>query len=237
MIPLQFSSKFIFTYEKWYNVSAKTVDEEQKMNQKKPTKRDLQAAETKQKIFDTAFRLITEKGFENVTVEEIAKESEVAKGLFYHYFKSKDDIVVETYLIIDKSYREFYAENAPRCNSIEKILLTVVFQARHATHLGVGFVRQIYKSQLYAGTEYFISKERPFYTILRDAISSAQLEGTIREDVSAEKLANIILSCGRGMLYDWCLNDGKYDLEERMTNQLAIIIEGMRKESKIEGIH
>jgi TetR/AcrR family fatty acid metabolism transcriptional regulator len=199
------------------------------MKEKKPTKRDLQAAETREKIFDTAFRLITAKGFDNVTVEEIAKESGVAKGLFYHYFKSKDDIVIETYMIIDKSYGQFYSEHASQCNSIERILLTVIFQARYATKLGIDFVRQIYKSQLYAGTEFFISNERPFYTILRDAVSAAQQEGTIRSDVSAETLADIVLSCGRGMLYDWCLHNGDYDLEERMTSQLSIIIQGLRK--------
>ena len=199
------------------------------MSKKKPTKRDLQAAETRDKIFSTAFRLITEKGFDNVTIEEIAKESGVAKGLFYHYFRSKDDIVIETYLIIDKSYSEFYQERAPHCTAVERILLTVFFQARHATKLGVDFVRQIYKSQLYAGTEFFISKERPFYTILRDAIRDAQSEGSIRSDISAEKIANLVLTCGRGMLYDWCLHDGDYDLEESMTSQLNMIIKGLQK--------
>ncbi|HOB11831.1 MAG TPA: TetR/AcrR family transcriptional regulator [Syntrophomonadaceae bacterium] len=199
------------------------------MSKKKPTKRDLQAAETRDKIFSTAFRLITEKGFDNVTIEEIAKESGVAKGLFYHYFRSKDDIVIETYLIIDKSYSEFYQERAPHCTAVERILLTVIFQARHATKLGVDFVRQIYKSQLYAGTEFFISKERPFYTILRDAIRDAQSEGSIRSDISAEKIANLVLTCGRGMLYDWCLHDGDYDLEESMTSQLNMIIQGLQK--------
>jgi TetR/AcrR family transcriptional regulator, fatty acid metabolism regulator protein len=198
------------------------------MNRDKPTKRDLQAADTKKNIFDTAFRLITEKGFENVTIEEIAKQSGVARGLFYHYFNSKDDIVVETYMIIDKSYSQFYADNAPHCNSIEKILLTVIFQARHATQLGIDFVRQIYKSQLYAGTQYFISKERPFYTILQEVIHQAQLEGTIRSDVSDAELTNIVLNCSRGMLYDWCLNNGQYDLEEKMTRQLTVIIQGLQ---------
>lgn len=197
------------------------------MSDKKPTKRDLQAAETREKIFDTAFKLITAKGFDNVTVEEIAKESGVAKGLFYHYFKSKDDIVIETYMLIDKSYSEFYSEHAPQCTTIEKILLTVIFQARYATKLGIDFVRQIYKSQLYAGTEFFISNERPFYSILRDAVRAGQSEGIIRRDVSAEQLANIVLSCGRGILYDWCLHNGDYDLEEQMTNQLTIIIQGL----------
>lgn len=202
------------------------------MKSKKPTKRDIQAAETKQKIFTTAFRLITEKGFENVTVEEIAKESGVAKGLFYHYFKSKDDIVVETYFIIDEKFSHFYNENAPECDSLEKILLAAIFQALHATDLGLDFVRQIYKSQLYSGTQYFISRERPFYTILSEAVRAAQLDGTLRSDISPHVLTDLILSCSRGMLYDWCLHDGDYDLKERMVSQLTIVFEGLTQHNQ-----
>lgn len=197
------------------------------MKGKMPTKRDLQAAETRQKIYDTAFRLITEKGFENVTIEEISKESGVAKGLFYHYFKSKEDIVIETYLIIDEKFSQFYNKNSPHCNSIEKILLAANFQALHATDLGIDFVRQIYKSQLDSGTQYFISKERPFYKILMEAIRAAQIDGTIRDDVSPSELTDLILSCSRGMLYDWCLHDGQYELKDRMINQLTLILNGM----------
>jgi TetR/AcrR family fatty acid metabolism transcriptional regulator len=69
-----------------------------KMKKENLTSRDLQAMETRRKIFNTAAQLITEKGFDNVTVEEICKQSGVAKGLFYHYFNSKADIVIETYM-------------------------------------------------------------------------------------------------------------------------------------------
>ena len=199
------------------------------MSRRNPTKRDLQAAETRKKIFDTAFQLITEKGFENVTVEEIARQSGVAKGLFYHYFSSKDDIVIETYMIIDNSFSAFYELNAPRCNAIEKIYLANVFQARHATELGVDFVSQIYKSQIYAGTAYFISKERPFYTILLEAVRMAQEEGSIRRDISADMLAKIMLSCGRGVIYDWCLHNGNFDLEQQMNLQFNLIIQGVHE--------
>ena len=59
------------------------------------TMRKKQALATREKIYNTAFRLLTERGFENITVDEICSESGVAKGFFYHYFKSKDDIVIE----------------------------------------------------------------------------------------------------------------------------------------------
>lgn len=49
------------------------------MKKENLTSRDLQAMETRRKIFNTAAQLITEKGFDNVTVEEICKQSGVAK--------------------------------------------------------------------------------------------------------------------------------------------------------------
>lgn len=56
------------------------------------TKRKEQAAATRQKIIDASQQLIGEKGFLNVTVDDIATACGIAKGTLYHYFASKEDI-------------------------------------------------------------------------------------------------------------------------------------------------
>jgi AcrR family transcriptional regulator len=43
-------------------------------------------------ILQSALELFREEGFEKVTVESIAKKSGIAKGSFYNYFKSKEDV-------------------------------------------------------------------------------------------------------------------------------------------------
>ena len=40
-----------------------------------------------------AEELFIEKGFENTSVDNIVEQMNVAKGLFYHYFKSKEDLL------------------------------------------------------------------------------------------------------------------------------------------------
>ena len=52
------------------------------------------AERTKAKLLDSAQRLISAHGFDNVSVEDITKDSGVAKGTFYHYFASKEEAVV-----------------------------------------------------------------------------------------------------------------------------------------------
>ena len=48
---------------------------------------------TKQEILETATRLFAEKGLENVNVEDVVKELGVTRGAFYHYFKSREELI------------------------------------------------------------------------------------------------------------------------------------------------
>ncbi len=57
-------------------------------------KRKQQAIETKQKLLDAADALVTEKGFDAMSVDDIVAACGVAKGTFYHYFESKADLLV-----------------------------------------------------------------------------------------------------------------------------------------------
>ncbi|MCI5774225.1 MAG: TetR/AcrR family transcriptional regulator [Erysipelotrichaceae bacterium] len=47
----------------------------------------------KKEIIDTAEKLFNSNGIANTAVSAIVKEINVAQGLFYYYFKSKDDVI------------------------------------------------------------------------------------------------------------------------------------------------
>ncbi|MFL8969602.1 TetR/AcrR family transcriptional regulator [Helcococcus kunzii] len=57
------------------------------------------------KLLSSAFQLFIENGFDNTSIDEITKNSKVAKGTFYLYFKDKIDI--RNKLIIEKSSEVF----------------------------------------------------------------------------------------------------------------------------------
>ncbi len=64
----------------------------------------LKREKTKQNILKSAVSLFKKKGIQNVTVEEIAASSNMAKGSFFYHFPNKDKIVYEIINIAFEGY-------------------------------------------------------------------------------------------------------------------------------------
>jgi AcrR family transcriptional regulator len=61
----------------------------------RPGRRDRKKAATRQAISDVATRLFVERGFEKVSVAEIAREAAVARKTVFNYFPRKEDLVFD----------------------------------------------------------------------------------------------------------------------------------------------
>ncbi len=59
------------------------------------SKRQLAAIKTRKKIVEATRKLLSQKGFEAVSISDITKEAKVSTGSFYTYFKKKEDIISE----------------------------------------------------------------------------------------------------------------------------------------------
>ncbi len=53
--------------------------------------------EKKDLILSTALRLFADKGFHTTSIDRIAKEAGVAKGLMYNYFENKEALLIELF--------------------------------------------------------------------------------------------------------------------------------------------
>ena len=54
--------------------------------------RELKKQQTRQLIADTAWRLFADRGFDRVTVAEVAREAQVAEATVFNYFPTKEDL-------------------------------------------------------------------------------------------------------------------------------------------------
>jgi len=82
--------------------------------------------EKENSLLDSAFKLFTEKGIKNTSIQEIANNANVGKGTFYLYFKDKYDL--QEQLITRKSYNLFHdALNELNKQSINDFSEQIIF--------------------------------------------------------------------------------------------------------------
>jgi len=65
------------------------------MSKTKLSRREKEKNRHKEEVLEAALRLFSEKGFHNVSMQEIAEESEFGVGTLYNYFESKEQLFVE----------------------------------------------------------------------------------------------------------------------------------------------
>jgi AcrR family transcriptional regulator len=59
-----------------------------------PTRREKQAEQRRIQLIDAALALFAEKGYDRTSIKDLAEAVGVAQGLVYHYFDSKEDLLL-----------------------------------------------------------------------------------------------------------------------------------------------
>ena len=167
---------------------------------------------TKRKIFNTAMKLFKEKGYDNVTVDEIVAGAEIAKGTFYNYFPTKAHVVAEIFTELDIDYENIMEQMKDIDSSLEKLrrLLRSSVEIQQ-TYIGYDLSVIGYRAQLELHTEYSMDADRPLYKYMTELIREGQEKGEMNTDARPEYYARILVRCIRGAIYEWCVSCNNYD--------------------------
>ena len=63
----------------------------------RPPGQSEQGAATRDRLYDTAIQMISDRGYEATTLREIARHADVSVGLLYRYFPSKQAVITALY--------------------------------------------------------------------------------------------------------------------------------------------
>ena len=178
---------------------------------KEKTSRQQQAEQTKKKLLSVSLELMKAQGFENVKISDICEKVGVSTGAFYHHLTNKAGIVIEAYDQCDQYFKNSVSPIFADRYDIDAIADYIDYQIQYAIDMGADLTTQMYKAQLQYGTEFFLSQERGLPNGLLTIIRNLQEHQILSSDKSAEALTNEFLVISRGVLYNWCLNNGSYD--------------------------
>lgn len=190
--------------------------------EKTKTKRQLQAEQTKRHIFKTALLLLDQQDFESITVRDIVREAGVSIGSFYNAYESKMDVFYETFRVADE---HFEVNIRPLLNQEtigERILFFFNEYARYnSVETPISLTKILYNPN----NPYFRrSTDRGMVPMLTELAQLAVDRGEFRTDRSAEDIAQFLMICIRGVVYDWCLANGSYVLTDRVKEYVQYLL-------------
>lgn len=201
--------------------------------EKQPTMRSIRAAKTKARLLKTAYEMFSEYGYDNVTVEHITTRAGVSKGTFYSHFSAKEAVLADHFRQVDDLYEETY-KNLPKDMPVtEKLVQLGVTMCRFCQEeCGVDFLKVIYANQLMHSAEdvaVLSRQDRKITPILHEITEEAKRRGEIPDFFDNETFAREVGHLAHGIVYDWCMENGSFDLTEgaerifRLMGQMATL--------------
>lgn len=171
----------------------------------------------KQQIIDCLQKMINTHGFESISVEMLCKEAGVSRGTFYYYFKNKEEVLVSLYHTahVYTPARMAWAMSAP--TNWEKVLRLHCCHPIHAMENGgIETLRHRTRHILLGETQADQSNYQQTLEIISPFILNAQAEGEIRNLASPEQFNRVTGTLQRGMMDNWCIANGEFDLLDRL---------------------
>ncbi|WP_165822341.1 TetR/AcrR family transcriptional regulator [Paenibacillus montanisoli] len=189
-------------------------------------KRELKKEQTRTRIKEAALTLFAEQGYDHTSVESIAKQAGVAKGTFFNYFSSKDELLCDLQAIIAinevAKLRDMPGPLVPRFQLL-------IFQLVKQFALSKPLSRALFQAML--GSNGALEAHNAMLDNLKEAVmplvTQAQENGEIRRDMPAEMVAQQAFQAYFGTLIIWSMEENDEPVDNRMAITFELFFKGI----------
>jgi proline racemase/trans-L-3-hydroxyproline dehydratase len=196
-------------------------------------KQDKAQPSLRAKIVKAAWNLFYKKGYEAVTLEEIIDSAGVTEDIFNKYFSCKADVLYTLSDLFDERYAELMLEMNQELTCYEKLIyLNKELFLMIEEKVPVDLLAYLYSTQMIAnGDRHLLNEERLYYKLVLQIVQEGQARGEFRCDEAAEEIAKVYAMLERGLLYDWCISEGKYSLQKKSSKRMPEFLNIFQKTS------
>ena len=194
------------------------------------SRRERKKDEMRQRIVEQAMQLFADRGYEPVTMEQIAEAADVAKGTLYNYFPVKEAIV-SAYMRTCARQKapevaKLVAEGADTRERLATLFVWIAHWQRDK--------RELYHHYLnYRMTQWLGSLRNPelrsgFEQNLQMVMQRGIDDGELRGDLPAATLSGYLESAYLMVMLNWLALDD-YDYEAGLLQMVDLFLSGVRQ--------
>lgn len=191
-------------------------------------KKLVNAQKTRQRIIDCALKLFAEKGYKNVTVDEIIEKANSSKGAFYNHFPSKDVLIYEIIKFKDTLYIEWSKDINALNSAAEKLKLFShnLFMLNSTTPdlSPILLTMEINNPQI---SDLFLDQNRYLFKLLNPIFVDGLNSGEIKTKLPADELIRYFLTITTGVLSQWCIHKCTFDIVSFGDTVVDVFVRGL----------
>ena len=184
-------------------------------------------------ILDAAVRVFARQGFHTCRVSDIADEAQVAYGLVYHYFGSKDEVLdtlfLERWDIMLAAIAEVDARELEPREKLYAIASFIVDSYRHDPDLMKVIIVEVTRAANSFGRTH-LSKIGEAYGLIAEIVRKAQADGSFRDNVSPQFAAMAFYGAIEQVLTGWIfglIEEGEDSYERAKDHVVETVCRGL----------
>jgi len=189
-------------------------------------------SERKRQILSSAIKVIGERGFQNATISEIAKNAQMGDATIYEYFKSKEDLLLAIPLEMNKELIPQIEDHMMGIkgafNKLRKFIWWYLNFFEKNPEYGSIVLLELKTSRTYISTEAY-QAARTFYQVVLDIIKEGQEEGTIDNEIDIYVARSICIGAIEHIVIRWLLKDRKYSVTQYADQLIDLLINALKK--------
>ncbi len=187
------------------------------------TKRQQQAIDTRNLIYETAIKCMEQEGFERLTISKVAKKAGVSVGTFYHYFSSKNDLLGELFTRGDEFFVRRVVNSIQGLRATEQLVSYFDHYAEFYMLNGVDIIKSLYRTQ----DKLFVKNDRVIVRLVHDIICRGIAAGELTAEMTADEMVDFLFLGARGLVFKWCVEDGGFPLDEAMHRYIKRLLKAL----------
>jgi AcrR family transcriptional regulator len=192
-------------------------------------------------ILDAAIRVFAREGFHRCRVSDIAREANVAYGLVYHYFCSKDEILntifSERWGLLLETIDRIDKEEMPVRDKLHAIASFIIDSYQHDPDLMKVIIVEVTRAANTFGSHHLDEITRA-YEGIASIVAQAQAEGKLRDDISATFASLCFYGAIEQLLSAWIFNalaKSPDDFEQAKQMVVETVCGGLELEPSLAG--
>lgn len=194
---------------------------------------------TKEEILQNAIRLFKEKGYDEVTLRDICKASNISKNTFYYYYDSKDALIKGLFFSLVFLEEENIVALMQIEDPYEQLIYSYKTIIQHYVYIGKEIIKKalVFNFTQISSENIKDKPKKPEHDFIREVLvgiyKRAQEKEEIRTDVDVRELIRISLTLLVGTIQIWSTAPFDFDLEKHYVEAYEILVCGEKRNSTV----